>query len=249
MAIREEFERSGNKLFRLRSYLPPLVAGLYIFVFRNFEYPSQSHRLDVMWEILCLAVSFFGFGIRCVTVGFVPEGTSGRNTKRQKAASLNTTGTYSVVRHPLYLGNFFIWLGISLFPRMWWFVCISVLLFWLCYERIIFAEEEFLRKKFGGEFLNWANETPAFAPRIKKWKPAQSPFSIRTVLKREYHGFFAIIASFTVLEILGDFFARGKLIVDTMWLIILAVGFLVYISIRFIDKKTDLLKYQRRKNP
>ncbi|MGB8874133.1 MAG: hypothetical protein WCC75_12145, partial [Desulfobaccales bacterium] len=45
--------------------------------------------------------------------GLPPRGTSGRNTQGQVAETLNTTGIYSLVRNPLYLGNFLIWLGLS----------------------------------------------------------------------------------------------------------------------------------------
>jgi len=151
-----------------------------------------------------MGVSFAGFLIRCITIGYVPEGTSGRNTKQQRADRLNTTGMYSVVRHPLYLGNFLIILGMMMFTQVWWIVLISVLMFWIYYERIIFAEEEFLRKKFGNLFLEWAEKTPAFLPRIKKWQKPDLPFSFRTVLNREYTGFFIITSSFTLLEIIGD---------------------------------------------
>ena len=34
------------------------------------------------------------------------KNTSGRNTHDQVADSLNTSGIYSIVRHPLYVGNF-----------------------------------------------------------------------------------------------------------------------------------------------
>jgi len=69
-----------------------LLIGLLIRMF-----PYGSHRLDQVWEILCLAISLLGLGVRIVTVGYVPKGTSGRNTRGQKANVLNTTGMYSLV--------------------------------------------------------------------------------------------------------------------------------------------------------
>ena len=36
--------------------------------------------------------------------------TSGKNTAKQIAESLNTSGIYSVLRNPLYLANFLNWL-------------------------------------------------------------------------------------------------------------------------------------------
>jgi len=75
--------------------------------------------------------------------GYAPRGTSGRHTLRQEAKRLNSSGMYSLLRHPLYLGNALMWLGISLFVHVWWVVVISMLIFWIYYERIMFAEEEF----------------------------------------------------------------------------------------------------------
>ena len=60
-------------------------------------------------------------------MGFAPRGTSGRNTLGQVAEVLNTSGMYSVVRNPLYLGNFVIWLGLALFIKVWWCILIVVL--------------------------------------------------------------------------------------------------------------------------
>jgi protein-S-isoprenylcysteine O-methyltransferase Ste14 len=237
MALREEMEKSGHWLFKWRSYLPLLVLALSLIAFREFKYPFGSELLDNIWEIFCLAVSLSGLIVRIITVGSVPEGTSGRNTKAQVADVLNTTGMYSIVRNPLYLGNFIIWFGLSLFVRAWWLSLIIILIFWIYYERIIFAEEEFLRKKFGQPYLDWAEKTPVFIPRFRQWRSSIYPFSLRTALKGEYSGFFAIIVTFTFLEIIGDFVLYRKWDFDSMWLIISLSGLFIYIVLRLMKKK------------
>jgi protein-S-isoprenylcysteine O-methyltransferase Ste14 len=237
MALREEMEQAGNWLFRWRSYLPLLVIALSLIAFREFKYPLNNETLDVIWEIFCLTVSMSGIILRMVTIGRVPKKTSGRNTKGQIADVLNTTGMYSVVRNPLYLGNFIIWFGLSLFVRVWWLSLIIILIFWIYYERIIFAEEEYLRKKFGQQFLAWAEKTPAFIPRFSQWRSSPYLFSLRTALKEEYSGFFAIIVIFTFMEILGDYIVAGKLKFDFMWLIISLSGLFIYIVLRTMKKK------------
>ena len=105
----------------------------------------------------------------------------------------------------------------------------------------MFAEEEFLRRKFGEEYEKWANQTPAFLPRLRNWSPNVLPFSFRTVLRKEYSGLFAIIVSFTFLEIIGDIFAEGELEFDPVWLAILAIGTVTYLGLRTLKKKTKLL--------
>ena len=90
---------------------------------------------------------------------------SGRNTVQgQIADELNTKGLYSIVRNPLYVGNYFLWLGIAMLTCNPWFIAIFTLIFWIYYERIVFAEEEFLRKKFGDAYLEWTVRTPIFIP-------------------------------------------------------------------------------------
>ena len=118
MELRKKFENTGNWLFRWRSYLPLIVIGIFLLSLRGYQYLGHSEKLDHLWEIFCLLISFFGLGIRVLTVGHTPKGTSGRNTKEQVADTLNTTGMYSIVRNPLYFGNFFMGLGAALFAHL-----------------------------------------------------------------------------------------------------------------------------------
>jgi protein-S-isoprenylcysteine O-methyltransferase Ste14 len=241
MALKEEFEKTGEYFFRWRSYLPLVMAFFFILALARDREPFADHRLNLAWDFFCLAVSLLGEGIRFFTVGFVPRGTSGRNTLAQVADVLNTTGMYSSVRNPLYLGNFIIWLGLSLFMKSVWFTIIIILFFTIFYERIIFAEETFLREKFGDEFLQWADETPAMIPRFRNWRPPALPFSWKSAIKREYGSFFAIIATYTVLELLGGLLATGQLSLDKAWMIIFLCSLVIYLTIRYLKKKTKVL--------
>ena len=248
MGIREEFEKEGNWLFRYRSHLPLLAIPLVLAALRHSEFLERvGHKhLQTYWEVFCVAVSYLGFVVRCLTLGSVPEGTSGRNTKGQLAEVMNTTGMYSVVRHPLYLGNFLITFGIILFFQVWWFAVMGVLIFWLYYERIMFAEEEFLRKKFGEDFVKWSEKTPAFIPDFAKWKKPRLPFSWKMVLKREYSGFLGIIVAFVSIKFCADFLAENELVFRKSSIAFLAFGFIVYFTLLFLRKKTKLLHIEKR---
>lgn len=241
MPMIEELEVSGNRLFRWRSYLPLLLVILIIEAFHYFSYPFNSELLDNLWEVACILIGLAGLTIRGLTAGFAPTGTSGRNTKKQVADMLNTTGMYSVVRNPLYLGNFFVGLSAIAFLHVWWLSLIYLLLFVLYYERIIFAEEMFLRRKFGDAYIQWATQTPAFIPKLSLWRKPELAFSLRTVIRREYQSFYGLIVSLFLLEQAGEFFLNHGWSLDPMWLWIMASSTLFYVVCRFLHKRTTVL--------
>lgn len=248
MALREDIERQGNWLFRWRSYLPLLVMPLFIIALRQakvFEY-IFGDRVTDYWEDLSICISFLGLGIRCLTAGYVPRGTSGRNTKSQLAESLNTTGMYSIIRNPLYMGNFIIVFGITLFIQVWWFALMVWVGSWLYYERIIFSEEEFLRKKFGTSFIDWAQKTPMLFPDFKNWEKPKLPFSLKTVIRREFSTFFSIVAVFFFLEVSINLLLKGKFEVRISWVYFFVIGLVIYLTCLILKKKTKLLNVPGR---
>ena len=218
MALQEELELQGNWLFRHRSLLPLIVlfAGV-------------------------LAHSF----VRIYTVGHTPVGTSGRNTSEQVAESLNTTGIYSVVRHPLYLGNFLMWLGIALLTCNIGFIIAFILVYWIYYERIMYAEEQFLRRKFGNTYLDWADQTPAFIPRIRQFKPSSLPFSWKKVAKKEKNGVFALFLLFSLFDFIAAW-QTDAVSVNRILLVMTLVSGIAYVVLKYIKKRTRLLDEQGR---
>jgi protein-S-isoprenylcysteine O-methyltransferase Ste14 len=246
MPLIEEMTNSGNWLFRWRSYLPFLLFVVVLASLQYFEYPWGNDWKDYLWEAVCLFVSLAGLLIRGATIGYSPKGTSGRNTKRQVAKTLNTKGMYSLVRHPLYLGNFLIGLGVFLFLMLWWVPLIYALLFSVYYERIMFAEEMFLREKFGQIYMDWASRTPAFLPRRWSWEKPDLPFSFRHVLKGEYPTAFGIITAMFCLEILTDFYLNRAFVFDLIWVGIFLGALVFYLVMRYLHKKTKLLNVAGR---
>lgn len=243
MALREDLEKQGAWLFKWRSYLPLLLVPLFVIALKNSEFVERIFGDDIgdFWESIAVIISFLGLTIRCFTVGYVSRGTSGRNTQSQVAEMLNTTGMYSISRNPLYLGNFVIMLGITLFIQVWWFALITWIGFWLYYERIIFTEEEFLRRKFGSEFTAWAQKTPMVFPCLKNWRKPDLSFSFKTVLRREFSTYFAIVAAYFFLEILGNLLTEKHFFVRNSWLIFFFVSMAIYFTFLILKKKTHVL--------
>lgn len=228
MPLREELRSNGEWLFRWRSYLP-LVLFALVFPAMVVSRQGTAQESWRVWDLFCVAVGLAGEAVRVLTVGFVPRGTSGRNTHGQVAEALNTTGMYSLVRHPLYLGNFLMWMGPALLPANGWLATTVVLAFWLYYERIMFAEEEFLRGVYGEPYVRWASRTPAFIPRPGAWRAPSLPFSLPTVLRRELSSVFGLVAAFTVLELAGDYGAYGRFHLDPLWAAIFGVSLVLFL--------------------
>ena len=128
MALYQSITKTGASLFRHRSFIPLILyplAIITIFVEKN----SILSTNELSLSLICITISMLGLIIRALVIGYVPPNTSGRNRHNQKANSLNKTGIYSAVRHPLYLGNFFMWLGIILYVGHFWFAIFCILLF------------------------------------------------------------------------------------------------------------------------
>jgi protein-S-isoprenylcysteine O-methyltransferase Ste14 len=245
MALVHEFENSGNWLFKRRGWLPVImvVAGIVMMYLGN----RQAILFDLRDEMIFLGVCIFGQLIRIFTVGFTPKNTSGRNTvSGQIAEELNVTGLYSLVRHPLYFGNFFMSLGPVLFLRSAWFTVVFCLIYWLYYERIMFAEEQFLRRKFGDAYDKWSETVSAFFPFSFNFIPPKLPFSVKNVLKREYNSVVNIFLIFIVLDGFRNYFLSGRIYFTRIWLWLFAGAVLIWIIVRSIHKYTRWLEVEGR---
>ena len=247
MALREEMEQQGQWLFRWRSYLPVVMLVALAAGLSGFTYPDGDRSRQDVWEAFCLLISFLGVVVRALVVGFTPSGTSGRNTgDGQVAEVLNTTGLYGFVRHPLYVGNFLMWLGVAMLPRSAWLAAVVCLAFWVYYERIMLAEEAFLRGKFGASYEAWAAVTPPFFPKWSTlthahWvRPALS-FSLRNVLKREYSGVLAVALLCGLVDAGAAWVVLGRAVPSTFATSVMIGGAVIYLALRTLKRNTHLL--------
>ncbi len=246
MALRTEFKKQGDFLFKHRSYFPLLFVVIGLGVSLHGEYFEAelvgSIETDY-YELIALGVCILGLLIRIKTVAHTPKHTSGRNTTEgQLAQQLNTNGMYSLVRHPLYLGNFFMWLGVAMLTENLWFIVAFALLYWLYYERIMYAEESFLISKFGNEYIEWARKTPAFIPSFTSFKKEKYPFCVGKVLKKEKNGLAAIFLLFWLFEWSGDLIEYKRIHIDfDFWFYAAVISTMLYLILK-VMKKRNMLK-------
>lgn len=247
MAMREELRAQGDWLFRNRSYLPIGIVligfAVYVVGFRE-NLPESAGWSSSAYAIGCIIVGLVGVAIRAFTLGYVAPNTSGRNTVHgQVASTVNTKGIYSVVRHPLYLGNFFMWLGVAGFTHEPWFIVAFVLFYALYYERIMYAEEAFLIETYGSAYTDWAAHTPAIIPALGQYEPSNRQFSWRKVIKQEKTGIFNLFLLAFLFHALGAWVAGYSIwTVAPWWTLLLVLALLYLIVVKLIQKNTGYFR-------
>jgi protein-S-isoprenylcysteine O-methyltransferase Ste14 len=240
MTTQNRSEKLGNQFFKYRGQIPVLFFLLAFFLMHYF--PAQNKWLDQSNTLSAVSLVVLGHLIRALAVGKRAAHTSGRNRDEQVAEALNSTGIYSMVRHPLYLGNITTYMGWVVFTGIWWLIPIMLLVFLFYYRFIIYAEEQFLTRKFGQDYLDWKSATPLLLPAFWKFKANPQPFSFKTVLENEYSG---IAASMTTAWVLLAFqwYVLGQFQEKSLLILAMALFIAVFtLGLRYLKKKTQFFK-------
>ena len=90
-----------------------------------------------------------------------------------KNRQLAATGAYSLVRHPLYLGNFLVLGGFTMACGNWVVLAVVAFFFFFYYPAAIRYEDHKLEEIFGEEWRSWSSNIPAMFPTRLKWRSNQ----------------------------------------------------------------------------
>lgn len=233
--------RWGRRLFRWRGHLYLLFVACIVWGAIESPLADVGVRERRAWRLASLAVALVGVVWRVYTVSHVAPGTSGRSTKAPRGESLNTTGAYSVMRHPLYVGNYVVVLGcVSATVALWPVVVVSIL-YWIVLGPIVVAEEEYLRSRFGLTFDEWTARTPALIPDLRLWRAPVLPFAFRVALRREYRSVPVVVASMALVDVTTRVAAGQELSVDPLWMWLLLSALVFHVTVRALLKTSSLL--------
>ena len=175
----------GNLCFGYRDYLAPLAIALVVLA--SAPRPVLGQRaLDRLWDGVGLAVSITGQALRVLVIGLAYIKRGGRN-KRIAADRLVVDGIFAHARHPLYVGNFLLLVGLmTIWNSPLGYGMVAVLGFGLF--SMATAEEAFLRGKFGPEYEAYCARVPRFVPRLAGLGDTLSGFDFdwKRVVRKEY---------------------------------------------------------------
>jgi hypothetical protein len=103
----------------------------------------------------------------------------------RKNRELASTGAYSLVRHPLYLGNFLILVGFAIAGGNLVVMAVVAFFFLFYYPAAIRYEDRKLEGIFGEEWRTWSRNIPGMFPTSLRWKAnSDTDWSARQSLLR-----------------------------------------------------------------
>lgn len=182
-------------LFRYRSYTPiPFLILMIIFAKPN----AMSFAVGFVFLIIGEFIRLWGVSL---------AGGETRTTKNVGGSQLVTSGPFSYVRNPLYLGNITMYFGIGVmsnaaFPVL---TIITLFYFFMQYHFIVKLEEEHLEKMYGDEYRNYKSLVPRFIPKFRKYKftkSEQPKLEWKKGLKSEIRTFQAIILVILIIIVI-----------------------------------------------
>ncbi|EJF54955.1 isoprenylcysteine carboxyl methyltransferase (ICMT) family protein [Saprospira grandis DSM 2844] len=246
MSLKTELRTEGDFLFKHRSYLPLviIVLGLAAYIYNVYNKQLIDPNYAEYYKWGCLAVSLIGLFIRMHAIGHAAPNTSGRNTSEgQIADHINSSGWYAICRHPLYVGNFFMWLGLAGLTQDFWFLTAFIFMYWVYYERIMYAEEAFLIDKYGKAYTDWSAKTPAFWPKFSQWRKPDYPFSWAKIIRQEKAGILNLFLVFFIFEAIGSYISSQELLnMSPLWYSLLIGAIVWYVIIKVLQKTTNIFE-------
>jgi len=142
-----------GQLILLIIFLTVWITDSFIFKYSTFlsQYISNYIRVPIALIVLIMSGLLAGCGLNTVF----------REVREEP--QVITTGVFSIVRHPIYLGSILLYLGfvllsLSLLSTLVWFIII------IFYYMISRYEERLLTQKFGSAYEEYKKKIPMLLP-------------------------------------------------------------------------------------
>ena len=124
----------------------------------------------------------------------------------EKGKVLTQGGPYAWTRNPLYLGSFFMALGIILAGQSYWLLLAFGVFFVSFYYPVMKAEEQELLNGYGDAYLDYASRVPLFFPGFPREGPNSSRFLWSRAFRNREHrtvaGFVLALALLVAMKLL-----------------------------------------------
>lgn len=165
-------------------------------------------RLKAVW-LLILPFYYFAapdpsslaLGVALGGIGLGIRGWAAGSIEKNRELAIN--GPYAYTRNPLYLGSFFLGLGVTAGGGQWAFVALFLAFYLTVYRATALREEAELEEMFGEPYRMYSAAVPFFVPRFTPYRSsnqsdrASRSFSLgQYVRNREWEAALGAIAGF-----------------------------------------------------
>ena len=138
---------------KIRKFAKIRVYAGYVFLLFVVLLADPSRAYFQPFLIVGTIFFIFGLIIRILAAGTLV-----------KAEELITGGIYQMTRNPLYLGSFFLGLGVAIMSAQALLILLYFVIFMPIYNMMINIEEQFLSTAFGKGFEEYKKKVPKLFP-------------------------------------------------------------------------------------
>lgn len=191
----------GNFFFKYRNWIFILFYFALLIPSWPIFSPEKFGSRYYIWPItIGLIITISGQLIRGLTIGLAYIVRGGKSGKPY-AEGLVTEGIFHHCRNPLYVGNILMLAGLGVLANSLVYVLIVIPIFLFIYQAIVLAEEDFLRKKFGEEFIVYCKTVNRWVPNFRGIRKTlgSMKFNWRRWILREHTTQFIWLAGIVLL--------------------------------------------------
>lgn len=145
--------------------------------------------------------ALLGVGAGLAALGLWIRGWSAGTIHKDR--ELTTGGPYAHTRNPLYLGSFFIGMGVTIAGGHWVWPLLFLTFYAAVYSRTMAGEARHLSELFPDRYPEYAANVPAFLPRITPWTSAASAGGFGWAQYRRNREWEALLGALAAFAFLG----------------------------------------------
>jgi len=223
----------GNRIFRWRRLYYFIPVMILFMTRKNLEYPFGNYFFDEFFEFLSFAVVLLGVGLRFWTSG------STRRFFIKKAWKFHirfgTTGAFSLMRNPYFLGDFLIAAGLSFLLFDVPMIVLSLSLFLVLNIPILIARERMLLDAYPSLYQAYCKKVHLIIPSFQFWRKSKSRFRWLLALQKEGNLLGAMGILFFCLEQFREIEINGSWNSNPLWIFIVIPFFVLCLILRAFD--------------
>jgi protein-S-isoprenylcysteine O-methyltransferase Ste14 len=152
----------------LTNFEPPVLLVASYFLYQSIESTGSPTPARTLVATLGAALLIIGWAFQIWAFLSWPSLFAGHGVLDDHR--LLTRGAYAVVRHPVYLGAFLVWLGLGLAFSNAVVLAIAIVYVIPMYVLYLRAEEGMMLESFGEAYRNYALKVPMLVPRLGRKK-------------------------------------------------------------------------------